>query len=113
MPRIVMAAGPATVPDDDREGFYLELTRTHPQAAEPWFQLGNMYAAQGRLEAAEHAYRQVLARADRPEALHNLGLVLVRMGVVALREARGRLPANDAVQAETRELLQLLLESVP
>lgn len=83
------------------------------RAAEPWFQLGNLYAAQGRLEEAEHAYRQVLVRADRPEALHNLGLVQVRMGVAALGEARRRLPANDPVHAETRELLRLLLESAP
>ncbi|HXH03826.1 MAG TPA: tetratricopeptide repeat protein [Candidatus Competibacteraceae bacterium] len=95
----------------DREQYYLELTRLQPQAAEPWFQLGNIYVEQNRLEEAEQAFREALHRDDRPQALHNLGLVQVRLGLQAITQARERLPADDPVHEDTRALLQTLLQS--
>ncbi|MFO1422035.1 MAG: tetratricopeptide repeat protein [Candidatus Competibacteraceae bacterium] len=96
---------------DVAEGYYLQWTRLRPNDAGPWFQLGNLYAEQGRLDAAERAYREALRRRDEARTLHNLGLVQVKLGVGALREAQQRLPPNDPVRRETREFLQTLLEA--
>ncbi|RUQ36890.1 MAG: tetratricopeptide repeat protein [Candidatus Competibacteraceae bacterium] len=96
---------------DVAEGYYLQLTRLKPKEAGPWFQLGNLYAEQGRLDSAERAYREALRRHDDARTLHNLGLVQVRLGVSALRESQKRLPANDPARQETREFLQALLDA--
>lgn len=95
---------------DVAEGYYLQLLRRQPQAAEPWFQLGNLYAEQGRLDSAQRAYREALRRHDDARTLHNLGLVQVRLGMGALREAEQRLPPNDPARQETRALLRTLLD---
>lgn len=96
---------------DVAEGYYLQLTRLKPKDANPWFQLGNLYAEQGRLDSAERAYREALRRRDDAKTLHNLGLVQVKLGIGALREAQNRLPPADAARQETRELLRTLLET--
>ncbi|MCC7220530.1 MAG: tetratricopeptide repeat protein [Candidatus Contendobacter sp.] len=101
----------ATGRRDVAEGYYLQLTRLKPNDAAPWFRLGNLYAEQGRLDSAERAYREALRRRDDAKTLHNLGLVQVKLGVGALREAQTRLPSTDAARQETRELLQTLLET--
>lgn len=96
---------------DVAEGYYLQLTRLKPGDAEPWFQLGNLYAEQGRLDSAQRAYRESLRRRDDARTLHNLGLVQVKLGIGALREAQQRLPPNDPARQDTRELLRTLLET--
>jgi tetratricopeptide (TPR) repeat protein len=96
---------------DVAEGYYLQLTRLKPGDAEPWFQLGNLYAEQGRLDSAQRAYRESLRRRDDARTLHNLGLVQVKLGIGALRESQKRLPPNDPARQETRELLRTLLET--
>lgn len=101
----------ATGRRDVAEGYYLQLVRLKPNDAAPWFQLGNLYAEQGRLEAAERAYRESLRRHDDAQTLHNLGLVQVRLGVGALRDAQMRLPPDAARRQETHEFLQTLLEA--
>lgn len=97
---------------DVAEGYYLQLTRLKPGDAEPWFQLGNLYAEQGRLDSAERAYREALRRRDDARTLHNLGLVQVKLGVGALRESQRRLPRDDPARQETDEFLRTLLETV-
>lgn len=97
---------------DVAEGYYLQLTRLQPRETDPWFRLGNLYAEQGRLDMAEHAYREALRRRDDARTLHNLGLVQVRLGVGALREARERLPPDDPSRQQTREFLRALLEAM-
>lgn len=97
---------------DVAEGYYLQWTRMKPRDAIPWFQLGNLYAEQGRLDSAERAYREALRRRDDARTLHNLGLVQIKLGVGALREAQQRLPPDDPARQETREFLRTLLESV-
>ncbi|MCP5159021.1 MAG: tetratricopeptide repeat protein [Gammaproteobacteria bacterium] len=96
---------------DVAEGYYLQLTLVKPGDAEPWFQLGNLYAEQGRLHSAERAYRESLRRRDDARFLHNLGLVQVKLGIGALRESQKRLPPDDPARQETREFLQTLLET--
>ncbi len=96
---------------DVAEGYYLQLTRARPGDAEPWFQLGNLYAEQGRLDSAERAYREALRRRDEVRTLHNLGLVQIKLGIGALREAQRRLPADDPIQEQTREFLRGALEA--
>ena len=97
---------------DVAEGYYQQLLRLKPKDAQVWFELGNLYAEQGRLDSAQRAYRESLRRRDDPRTLHNLGLVQIKLGVGALREAQQRLPANDPARQDTRELLQTLLESL-
>lgn len=97
---------------DVAEGYYLQLMQLKPKDAGPWFQLGNLYSEQGRLDAAERAYRESLRRRDDARTLHNLGLAQVKLGIGALREAQKRLPPNDPARRETQEFLRILLESV-
>lgn len=97
---------------DVAEGYYLQLIRMKPSDAGPWFQLGNLYAEQGRLASAERAYREALRRRDDARTLHNLGLVQVKLGVGALRESQKRLPQDDPARQETQEFLKTLLETV-
>jgi len=97
---------------DVAEGYYLQLIRMKPSDAGPWFQLGNLYAEQGRLASAERAYREALRRRDDARTLHNLGLVQVKLGVGALRESQKRLPQDDPARQETHEFLKTLLETV-
>ncbi|HUM95133.1 MAG TPA: tetratricopeptide repeat protein [Candidatus Competibacter sp.] len=97
---------------DVAEGYYLQLVRLKPKDSGPWFQLGNLYSEQGRLDAAERAYRESLRRRDDARTLHNLGLAQVKLGIGALREAQKRLPPNDPARRETQEFLRILLESV-
>lgn len=97
---------------DVAEGYYLQLIRLKPKDSGPWFQLGNLYSEQGRLDAAERAYRESLRRRDDARTLHNLGLAQVKLGIGALREAQKRLPPNDPARRETQEFLRILLESI-
>jgi cytochrome c-type biogenesis protein CcmH/NrfG len=103
-PAQTAAAGP-------EEQRYLDRTRARPDDADAWFRLGNYYALQNQWEKAEQAYREVLQRTDHNGALHNLGLVQVRMGVKALQDAAAKIPPQDPVHAETREFLRMVLGS--
>jgi tetratricopeptide (TPR) repeat protein len=94
----------------DTERRYLDLALAEPGDAEPWFQLGNYYAARNRLAGAEFAYRQALKRESSPKTLHNLGLVQIRLGINALGEAHERLPEDDPARRQTQELIATLLK---
>ena len=97
---------------DVAEGYYLQWMRLKPTDDRPWFELGNLYAEQGRLASAERAYREALRRRDDARTLHNLGLTQVKLGVGALRESQQRLPKDDPARRETYEFLRALLETV-
>jgi tetratricopeptide (TPR) repeat protein len=94
----------------DTEQRYLDLALAKPRDAEPWFQLGNYYAARNRLAGAEFAYRQALKRENSPKTLHNLGLVQIRLGINALGEAHEQIPEDDPARRQTRELIATLLK---
>jgi cytochrome c-type biogenesis protein CcmH/NrfG len=94
----------------DAEAAYWALIQVQPDTIEPWFQLGNLYAENGRLEDAQQAYREALRRGDKPQVRHNLGLVQLQLGIQALREARRQLPANDPTHAAARQYLRMLSE---
>ncbi len=95
---------------DSVERHYRDLALTRPRDPQPWFELGNYYAANGRLAGAEFAYREALKRENDPKVLHNLGLVQVRLGVNALSEAHRDLPPDDPAREQTRQFLRVLLE---
>lgn len=76
--------------------------------AEDWFARGVRAAEGGQLDAAERAFRQAYAQGAGVRALHNLGLVQVRLGVEALNEARQQLPPEHPVHAEIDEFLRTL-----
>ncbi|MFO1370966.1 MAG: tetratricopeptide repeat protein [Candidatus Competibacteraceae bacterium] len=96
---------------DVAEGYYLQWVHLKPGDAKPWFQLGNLYAEQGRLDSAERAYREALRRRDDARTLHNLGMVQMKLGIGAIRAAQKRLPPGDPIRQITREFLQTLLET--
>ncbi len=79
--------------------------------AQAWFQLGNRYVEQHCWAAAIESYQQALKYHPHPQALHNLGLTHVQLGMEALHQAYQQLPAQDAVHSQTREYLKLLLET--
>jgi cytochrome c-type biogenesis protein CcmH/NrfG len=109
-PRSLSLQSP-TGPADPAEQQLQERTRAQPDDPDAWFRLGNYYAEQDQLEKAEQAYREALQRSNHTAALHNLGLVQIRMGVRALQDAARQLPPQDPVHAETREFLRMVLET--
>jgi pentatricopeptide repeat protein len=98
-------------PLQDAEAQCRALLRNEPPQAEPWFLLGNLYAESGRLDEAERAYQEAVRRGAEPKALHNLGLVQIRLGIANVKRARQQLPANSALHRETRQYLKTLLET--
>ena len=96
---------------DSVEQRYFALARVQPENPDPWFRLGNWYAEQNQLEQAEHAYQQALQRDEHTGALHNLGLIRIRLGVKSLQQAGQKLPEDDPTHAETKRFLQAILEA--
>lgn len=91
---------------------YVDYLQQRPEDAQAWYRLGNAQAQLGRLEAAESALRQALALNSKMDrARHNLGLVQIQLGVMAILEARRGLPDVDQPAARTMEYLACLMET--
>ena len=78
-----------------------------------WFQRANELAERSELQAAVHAYQRALALEPntKTKALHNLGLVQLRLGLQNLREALAKLPPEHPAQRQTRDFVRLLLSA--
>ncbi|HUO84550.1 MAG TPA: tetratricopeptide repeat protein [Thermoanaerobaculia bacterium] len=64
---------------DEAAALYRLLLDESPQSALAWTNLGNVETRRERMEAAEHAYREALARdPDDRDALNNLASLLLR-----------------------------------
>lgn len=75
----------------DAEPILRKLLAEHPQFAEGWFRLGNLYVRTGQNEAAITAFKTCLRYdANYTKAWHNLSLVHLKMGVAALDEGLAR-----------------------
>ena len=85
-----------------------KAVRANPNNNEAWFQLGNGLAEQDQLVDAEAAYRQALMLGPHVKALHNLGLVHIRLGIEALRSSSAQLPKDHPSREETRNFLELM-----
>ena len=88
-----------------------QAVRANPSNNEVWFQLGNSFAENDQLIEAEAAYRQALMLGPHAKALHNLGLVHIRLGIEALRSSSEQLPADHPSRLETRKFLELMAEA--
>lgn len=85
-----------------------QQVRANPTSSEAWFQLGNNFADNNQLVEAERAYQQALMQGTHVKAQHNLGLVHIRLGIMALRSASEQLPANHPTRLETKRFLQYM-----
>jgi len=75
----------------DAEPMLRKLLLEHPQFAEGWFRLGNLYVRTGQNEAAITAFKTCLRYDnDNTKAWHNLSLVHLKMGIAALDEGIAR-----------------------
>lgn len=75
----------------DAEPLLRKLLKEHPQFAEGWFRLGNLYVRTGQNEAAITALKTCLRYdADHSKARYNLSLVHLKMGIAALEEGIAR-----------------------
>ena len=101
-----------------------------PADARAWFDRGNRAVEAGDLALAERAFGRAVAASAAPSstaasaapapgadteaplharALHNLGLVRLRLGLDDLRRALASLPPGHPAQARSRELVRQLL----
>lgn len=71
------------------EAVLLEITHRQPELAGPWFNLGKVYLALERSEAAAHAFEQAaLANPSNCTILNELGVLSRRAGDFEAAEAR-------------------------
>ena len=70
------------------ERWFLNIVVDHPNLADAWFKLGNIYYRSGRYAAAVNAYEQVLANDSAYEqAWYNLALTRVSQSVEVIDQA--------------------------
>ncbi len=90
-----------------------ELAASGSASARGWYRLANLEARDGDLDAALLAYRRSLEiDPDLAEARHNLGMVHLRIGADALREARPQMRRRGAAGASDGYMVCLLAEVV-
>ena len=94
----------------DAEPLLRKLLTDHPQFAEGWFRLGNLYVRTGQNEAAITAFKTCLRYdANHTKAWHNLSLVHLKMGVAALDEGIARTAPNTPDYAQLLALKRAML----
>ena len=94
----------------DAEPLLRKLLKEHPQFAEGWFRLGNLYVRTGQNEAAITAFKTCLRYdASLTKARYNLSLVYLKMGVAALDEGIARTPIGSADNNQLIALKKALL----
>lgn len=83
---------------------YQRITHMAPGDADAWFRLGNVYARQEQLDAAEQAYQQAL-RFDphNAKAWHNLGLVRLRLSAASFAHSEQAAGGADPVLQKQSE----------
>lgn len=81
----------------DAEPLLRKLLKEHPQFAEGWFRLGNLYVRTGQNEAAITAFKTCLRYdGDLTKARYNLSLVYLKMSVASLDEGIARAAIGSA-----------------
>ncbi|RBP51375.1 tetratricopeptide repeat protein [Arenicella xantha] len=72
----------------EAERWFLNIVADHPNLADAWFKLGNIYYRSGRYAAAVNAYEQVLVNDSAYEqAWYNLALTRVSQSVEVIDQA--------------------------
>ena len=92
---------------------YQDIVEQVPSDADAWFKLGNTYVQQGAYERAIYAYERSLTNEDeQPKAWFNLSTAYLLYAQNAMRNAHGKLraqdPARDLIQQRLTGLQQLL-----
>lgn len=92
---------------------YEEWVRSHPEDAEAWFRLGNLYSKAVRPMDALAAYRaaQKLNPADS-RAWHNMGMLHLRMAVESYDGLRRNAAAEDPLVPYADRVLSRILEVI-
>ena len=85
---------------------YQKLAKKVPGEPEPWFRLGNIYAKTDRLDAAESAYRNALARdSESGKIWHNLGIVYLRQATNTFAEMLQYTKDDDPLNTRAKNVL--------
>ncbi len=86
---------------------FIALTKASPQAVEPWFKLGNIYARTNRYALAVRAYREVVVRdAKHVRAWHNMGVIQLRQAAETFAELATYAQGNDPLAVHGMHLRQ-------
>ncbi|XGA80318.1 hypothetical protein OR573_01285 [Halomonas sp. CH40] len=94
----------------DAEVIYRRLTETKPDLPDIWLRLGNIYARQGKNEAAIHTYSEGLNYQRNDGRLwYNLSVIQVKEAIKTLEDASHFLKGNDDQMARIRLLHNALL----
>ncbi len=81
---------------ENAEIFINEYLKTHPNDAEKFYQLGNVYVNTLRPEAAIRSYKYTLKLdPSHDKARHNLGVVYLKLGLYEISASRKTLPMDD------------------
>lgn len=98
--------------DNQAIAMFTKLTEEYPELAEPYNNLGVIYARQGRLEVAkDYLERAVQAFPEYGVAYENLADVYAKLSEQSLRKAKQYDPANEALDTKLGLVTQMLAES--
>ncbi len=96
---------------------FIALTKASPQAVEPWFKLGNIYARTNRYALAVRAYREVVVRdAKHVRAWHNMGVIQLRQAAQTFATLETYAQGDDPLAvhgSQLRQAVEHLLEAGP
>ncbi|MEC4766142.1 tetratricopeptide repeat protein [Halomonas sp. CUBES01] len=96
----------------DAEILYREITSEHPDLPNVWLKLGNIYARQGRNEAAIRTYDEGLKyQRDDGRIWYNLAVIQMKEAIETLEDA-SRVLESDNAQLPRIELLHESLLNV-
>jgi len=94
----------------EAEKWFLNIVVEHPNLADAWFKLGNIYYRSGRYAAAVRAYEKVLGNDSTYEkAWYNLALTRVSQSVEVIDESLEFIDHNSPYFKRTLELKERLI----
>lgn len=88
------------------EQAYRELVEIRPEAAEPWYRLGNVYVHLHEPKQAFSAYGQALKRRpDHARAWHNLGILQLQQATRSFVHLEQITRADDPLHRRARAII--------
>lgn len=97
----------------EAERWFLNIVADHPNLADAWFKLGNIYYRSGRYAAAVNAYEQVLTNdSSYEQAWYNLALTRVSQSVEVLDQSLPHIASDSPYFNRSITLKERLINRV-
>ncbi|MDB6063396.1 MAG: hypothetical protein JWM78_3499 [Verrucomicrobiaceae bacterium] len=97
----------------EAETRYRQLVNMHPDYAEGWFKLGNIYVRTGQYDAAENMYKQAAQlNPEDAKIWNNLALANIKKAVAVLDEGAQHVQQGSADQKNMLLLRDRIVQNV-